>query len=1323
MKNKSLDFTKLGLSGFFLMKLFKKYHLIVLCLISLSGVAQQLKTIRFSRLTIKDGLSQSTVNCILEDQQGYMWIGTQDGLNRYDGYHVKEFKQDNNTRNSISNSFINSLYQDDDGLIWIGTQTGGLNIYNPRLKRFQQVNISEKGNSFDIKDVKKDYDGTYWIATGKNGVIHYDPEKKEHRIFQSYNGMSTNKTSSLYLDEDFVWVGTDGGGICLIDRETDDIEVYKHINGINSISDNNIRTLGKGPGKYVLVGTNNGLNFAKRHEDYIEFYEFKNKYSSGNNKFNVVSSVLTYSESEVWFGTQGDGLFRVNFVKGDTLVNNFQTNDYDPNSLSSNIINSLFKDRTGIIWIGTQDGLLYFDPVKQGFGHYRYKYGDINSLNDKNVWSIFEETPNIIWTGTRKGITRIDTRNNQYYHYPYVSDNPYEPNNHSVYDIKVDSSGRIWAAATGGLYLIKPSADWSSVEYEKVDYRDNIETNSDDRVFSMFIENDTTLWLACREGVSEIDLRTLEYHFFSNRDNYHRIPKEECRVVYADQESNLWLGFVGGGITKIERSVSGGDEKYTFIQYENSPNDSTSLSNNTVLSIWEEDNGDLWFGTYGGGLNKFNKETESFTSYDESDGLCNNSIYGVLGGEPGTLWLSTNFGLSKFDIKTKRFQNYYESDGIQSNEFNNGAYFRSKTSKLYFGGINGFNAFYPTEIKSNEVPPRSVITDILLFNKPIENEIDTLNEISFLKHLTLSHKQNNLTFKFAALHYTYSKGNKYKVILEGVDETAIELGDLQQINYSNLSPGDYTFKVWASNSDGVWVSEPTEINITITPPFWRTWWFITICVAFILLVVYVSYIVRIQTMKAQKRKLAYLVERRTKTITKQKEQMEAQKLALEVEKEKADKLLANILPVETAEELKNKGKARTRYYRMVTVMFTDIKGFTRIAETMKPSDLVKRLDNLFREFDRITEKHQIEKIKTIGDSYMAAGGVPLRDKENPINSVLAALEIQSFMKQYKEKHQENTAEEDIWQLRIGIHTGDVIAGVIGTKRIAYDVWGNTVNVANRMEMSGEPNKVNISGSTYELVKPYFDCTYRGKIPAKNKGEIDMYFVDRIKPHLSVGGEGIVPNQKFKDYVNLHIYSSINYRKAERHIMRILKSKLSPNLHYHGIHHTLDVVEAVERIAIMEGVLDEDIFVLKSAATYHDAGFVEQYDENEPVGARMATEILPKYGYTEEQVKVVHKLIYATIIPHNPKSHLEEIICDADLDYLGRDDFHEISDTLRRELRDHGKINSDRVWDEIQVKFLTMHKYFTKSSIKLRQHKKMLHLEEIKKRLEENNYKD
>jgi HD superfamily phosphodiesterase len=274
-----------------------------------------------------------------------------------------------------------------------------------------------------------------------------------------------------------------------------------------------------------------------------------------------------------------------------------------------------------------------------------------------------------------------------------------------------------------------------------------------------------------------------------------------------------------------------------------------------------------------------------------------------------------------------------------------------------------------------------------------------------------------------------------------------------------------------------------------------------------------------------------------------------------------------------------------------------------------------------------------------------------------------------------------------------------------------------------MESSGKPGKVNISESTYEVVAPYFECTLRGEVMTKNSGLVNMYFVDRIKPELSKDKNGIEPNERFWKIVELHIYSSINYIKAERTIINLLEEKLPKTLHYHSIWHTKDVCAAAERIALLEGITDEDLFLLKSAATYHDAGFIERYDKNEPIGVKLAQEHLPKHGYSQQQIKVIEELIYATQIPHNPKNKLEEIICDADLDYLGRDDFHEIADKLRRELRENGKINSDRQWDEIQVKFLTQHKYFTQSAIQLRKKKKLQNLEEIKQRLQEGNYAD
>ena len=287
---------------------------------------------------------------------------------------------------------------------------------------------------------------------------------------------------------------------------------------------------------------------------------------------------------------------------------------------------------------------------------------------------------------------------------------------------------------------------------------------------------------------------------------------------------------------------------------------------------------------------------------------------------------------------------------------------------------------------------------------------------------------------------------------------------------------------------------------------------------------------------------------------------------------------------------------------------------------------------------------------------------------------------------------------------------------MGIKRFAYDIWGDSVNIASRIEAASNIGKVNISGTTYELVKEFFTCEYRGKIKAKNKGYIDMYFVHSIKPELSLNGEGIVPNPLFQKYVDLHIYSGIHYRKAEKYIVGRLKKELPDNLHYHDLRHTTDVCAAVERLALMEGVEGDDIFLLKTAALYHDAGFVHQYANNEDIGAALAQEVLPRFGYTQEQIETIGRLIRATKVPQKPKDHLEQIICDADLDYLGGDEFHVIADKLKRELLERDIIQTDKQWDELQVKFLEAHTYFTKTAIQLRRENKLKRLEEIKERL-------
>jgi predicted metal-dependent HD superfamily phosphohydrolase len=311
--------------------------------------------------------------------------------------------------------------------------------------------------------------------------------------------------------------------------------------------------------------------------------------------------------------------------------------------------------------------------------------------------------------------------------------------------------------------------------------------------------------------------------------------------------------------------------------------------------------------------------------------------------------------------------------------------------------------------------------------------------------------------------------------------------------------------------------------------------------------------------------------------------------------------------------------------------------------------------------------------------------------------------------------------KDYWEIRLGINTGPVTAGIIGSLKMAYDVWGSAVNQAQRMEMLGQAGAVTISEATFKLVEPYFECVHRGKAQMKSKVILDMYEVLRIKPELSLNGEGLKPNDLFYEIVGLHHYSSIKYYTAENELIQLLAQELPQDLSYHTLAHTKDVVKAVERIALLEGVRDEGLFLLKSAALFHDAGFVKQYEHNEPIGAAMAEAMLPKYGYNEQHIKTIKELIYVTQIPHKPVNKLQEIMCDADLDYLGTDTFEETANKLKIELMAKGKIHSDREWDQMQITFLKQHKYFTQTAILTREKKKKEHLKVIKQRFDANEY--
>ena len=430
------------------------------------------------------------------------------------------------------------------------------------------------------------------------------------------------------------------------------------------------------------------------------------------------------------------------------------------------------------------------------------------------------------------------------------------------------------------------------------------------------------------------------------------------------------------------------------------------------------------------------------------------------------------------------------------------------------------------------------------------------------------------------------------------------------------------------------------------------------------------------------------LEGRIKKLVKQNE-----KLADEIEK----------LKVHSPEVPEGTGKSMK--FNMATVLFADIHGFSKVIEGIDSVSVMDELDEIFYEFESISEKYKIEKIKTIGDTFMCAGGIPVKNITNPIDVVMAAMEMRNYLEKYESEKRGGLGR--IWDLKTGIHTGPVTASVSGKRKINYDIKGDTVHNASRLEALSENGSILISVMTYELVKEFFDCEYYGKLPVKYKGDLQIYRVKGLKPEFSVDGRGVILNGSFRIKFGL-----IQFTDIQEMILDKLEKELPGYVFYHNVKHTVDVVTEVELIGWAEGCTDEEILLLKTAALFHDSGITLSFDNHELLGAEYARKILPGYNYSPEQIEKICSIIMATKLPPKPATMLEEIICDSDLDYLGRSDFIPVSNTLFEELKAQNKMKDLNEWNKMQVKFISGHQYFTKTARSLREVNKQLQIERI-----------
>ena len=1279
---------------------------------------------RFNNYTINDGLSQSTVTTILQDDNYSLWIGTQDGLNRFDGKSFEVFTSDDHL--GLENSFIKCAVKTKDGKLWFGTMNG-LTVYNPSTEIFQTYNLDDK-TAFQIESMAIDESNNLWIGSYGKGLYYFNTET--FSFIDKSNLLNTKKINQVYCSETGdLFLYSEDQGLFKINKSLTKIVSFK-LNTLSSAQPT-VNKIKQFFSNSILFGTDQGV-----YQLNLKTVSVQRKFEFIDAEFGVLSvSDIYLEDNDKWFiSTSNKGLFTI--TSSGKVFNNTQ-DIFQKNALIFNDINFLFKDASNVFWAGTNRGLSSFDPLNEGIMGVGPSGNLETGIPSPNVWCFAEDIKtSCIYIGTDLGVSKYNRQTGKFeqYYRNKNQNNLEEGEETTVLSLNIINDKELLVGCMDGFYHLNIFSK-NVYEFTKIPIEKEAESDKYNKIYSIVKYKEQQYFLGTKSGVVLYDFKDKSTQVFEYdaKNSSNTITSGSCRVIYKDSQNTFWFATASGELNTLVIGAEG----LKIIPYRYN-NVLLKTSKATITSMCQVDNDSYWLGTVGNGLLQWKTSNNSAYLYTmKNAGLPNNVVYSVVLAKDGNLWLSTNKGICSFNPKTKKATNYSEVDGLMSNEFNAGAYMQTQGGALFFGGIYGYNYFDPLKLKTRKNNIRVTLLKFKLdgrWLKPNEKGSPLTKPISQLNRIELTYKQRSFTIQFQPSDISNPELINYKYILEGSDEGETFIGTTTELRFSSLSPGEYKLKIYARFGDGDW-GEPTVLEIYIAAPFWWKWWFWSLVVGFLGLGTFIFVRKRIESERREQVRLELKIAERTREvreqnikIEKQKQQLELEKnrvveqqSLLQIEKDKTEKLLKNVIPASTAEELKSKGKVSARAYKTVSVLFTDFVGFTKIAEHMSPTDLVSRLDIYFRKFDDIIVKNNLEKIKTIGDAYMCAGGVPVRNNTNPIDTVLAAIQIQDYMSRLKNEALAN--HTDYWELRLGINTGEVTAGVIGSERLAFDVWGATVNHAQRMEMLGEPGKVTITGSTFKFIEPYFECVFKGKAQTKSRGVLDMYTVERIKPELSINSEGVFPNERFHQIVNLHHYSSINYYKAERHIMKVLEKGLSPQLHYHCIAHTKDVVRAVERIALLEGVTDEGLFLLKSAATYHDAGFVEQYDKNEPVGARLAEEILPKYGYTDQHIATIKELIFVTQIPHQPKNKLEEIMCDADLDYLGREDFHEIADRLRRELREHGKIDSDRRWDEIQVQFLTAHQYFTETSQKTRQVKKMKNLEEIKQRLVNNHYQD
>jgi two-component system, sensor histidine kinase ChiS len=869
-----------------------------------SELSAQSGNLKFERVTTEKGQSNGTVSCVLKDKLGFMWLGTNKGLIRYDGYSFKEFKHNPSDSNSISGNQIWSIIQDKYGDIWIGTSGKGLNKYLYKEDRFihyihNPADSTSLGNDLEIPWLFEDSEGEIWIALWEGGFDKYDRKHNNfvHFRYKKNNSNSIINNSGHRIFEDkhgFLWLGT-SKGLSKFDRKKNKFTTFKNDPlDKNSLAGNYINSITEDYNGNLWIATYDGLS--KYDEINNNFINYRHEPGNENSlSSSSIFSICPDKNGNLWIGTDGSGLdyYDTKFRKFTHFYSAILT-DY---TLSASSIPYMFIDNQSILWIGTvADGLYKVVFNKNKFSLLNKTSDFKMTSNIAEVSAIYEDNNGIIWIGTYgSGLNRYDLKSNSITQYK-KSDNTNSISDDFILSIEMDSNRNLWIGTENGLNFFDPITK-RFTKYFAV--KNDTTTIAGNKITSLLIDTKGTLWIGNNGGGLNIfNSHNKSFTRISTSNLFPDFESDHVWTLYEDKNENIWIGTWGLGVIKYNYASN------SFTPYNSSSLNADSIDLKVVVSIAEDKESDLWFGTWGNGLIKFEPAINKLTSYRNSNKIPHENIYGILRDSSNNLWISTGNGITKYDPIQNYGRTYDEEDGLQSLEFKRGAFHKGKSGRFYFGGVNGLNYFYPENVVDKINKPSVAFTSFKIF----EEELSPFrfgNNVNELQEIILPYNENFISFEFSALEYTSPSKNQYAYKLEGIDKDWAYSETRRYAGYTDLKPGEYILKIKASNSDGVWNDDARIIKLIITPPIWMTWYAFILYSVFFIIILYLfrKYELNKRKLKEDSRIRVQREEAELREVKLKAETAELKTKTVEIEKEFEKQQMRNRIAADLHDEI------------------------------------------------------------------------------------------------------------------------------------------------------------------------------------------------------------------------------------------------------------------------------------------------------------------------------------------------------------------------------------------------------------------------------------